>query len=232
VARKRVQKRTPFATWLTDVRTRRAKLTQAEAVKRMKKLKKGVSVGTWSRWESGVRPVPENKIDTVADALGVSRKVARRQAGYSAPINPKRIKRGSVLADMMRVLSGDFPTEIKVLRIYALGSGYLDNTDPKFSFEEVRRAALLIDDLRKLPPAQRAEAWDRIGHLFAKAKGSPATSSPADKATMIFPKQNSPVVTLGTRVNIQHPEELQEYEVKKIEEKHDKLVVKIVSTDS
>jgi transcriptional regulator with XRE-family HTH domain len=232
VARKRVHKKTPFANWLTDVRTRRAKLTQPEAVKKMKRLKKGVSVGTWSRWESGVRPVPENKIDAVADALGVSRKVARRQAGYSAPISPKRIKRGSVLDDMLRVLSGNFPTEIKVLRIYALGSGYLDNTDPKYNFEDVRRAARLIDDLRNLSPAQRVEAWDRIGHLFAKAKRSPATNSPVEKATIIFPKQNSPVVTLGTRVIIEHPEELQEYEVKKIEERHDKLVVKIVSTDS
>jgi transcriptional regulator with XRE-family HTH domain len=231
VTRKRINEKTPFARWLTRAR-KRVNLTQAEAVEIMEQLGKGVTQETWSRWESGVRPVPRTKIDIVADTLNVKRKVARRRAGYSAPINPELISPESVIADMLRVFSRDLPTDVKVLKIYALGSGYIDNTNPKFDIEEMKRVARLIDELRKLSPAQRVEAWDRIGHLFARAKGLPATNSLADKATIIFEKQKSPVVTLGTRVIIEHPEELQDYVVKKIEEKQDKLVVKIVSADS
>jgi transcriptional regulator with XRE-family HTH domain len=231
MVRKRTHEKTPFARWLTRARTR-AKLTQDEAVKRMKQLGKGVRVETWSRWECGVRPVPRTKIDAVADSVGVRREVARRHAGYNVPIMPERIKREGVLAAMLRVLSSNLQTEDKVLEIYALGSGYFDTTDPQFNIKEMQRAAYLFDNLKKLTQEQRTEAWERINQLVAEAKGKPATSFPVEEAAIIFKKRGIPPVTLGTEVIIEYPEEWQSYVVKKIEEKGGNLVATIVASGS
>lgn len=231
MARKNIRKKTRFARWLTRLR-KHAKLTQAEAAERMKQLGKGVTPETWSRWESGVRLPPRTRIDAVADTVKVRREVARRQAGYNAPIKRSRKRPARTLEAMLRSISGDLKTEDKVLRIYALGSGYLDNADPQFNIKEMQRIARLFDDLKTLSASQRAEAWERISQLFEDAKEMSATSIPVDKATLIFEKLNPPAVTLGTEVSIEYSGEWYSYMVKKIEKKDGKLVATIHLTDS
>ncbi|HEX8137572.1 MAG TPA: helix-turn-helix transcriptional regulator [Pyrinomonadaceae bacterium] len=231
----KTRKKSSFARWLAGVR-RVAKLTQAEAVERMRQLGKAVSVETWSRWESGVRLPPRTKIDAVADTLGVGRVVARRRAGYNVPLKLKSKQGTGILATMLRDLSSDLKSEDRMLRLYAQARAYQDKTDSRFDLEEMNRIARLFDELKNLSPEQRVEAWERIKQIFAAAKEPTKITVPADEAMIFFPKQNWPPVVLGTRVSIeyldsQEGEVWQSYIVQKIDEQEGKIMATIVATN-
>lgn len=69
--------------WLKKARGR---MPQTEAIEVMRdKHNFGVSVVTWSRWETGKRLPPEDKINAVALTVNASPARARQLAGYKVP---------------------------------------------------------------------------------------------------------------------------------------------------
>ena len=165
-----------FGDWLADMR-KREHLTQREAVEKMRLLSPGkrvrVSVWTWCRWESGVRLPPRTKIDLVAKVLNQDSKRVRRKAGYHVPERSIRRDRNDVVATMLREVSPIVPSEVALLRMYAIISAYVDYGDGtaaarmrKLNLDRMRAIVRIFDKLKVADEAAFLLAVDGFGRVL------------------------------------------------------------------
>jgi transcriptional regulator with XRE-family HTH domain len=224
-----------FGRWLALQRGLE-KLTQAEAAEKMRALDpkgKGVSVETWSRWESGYRLPPRTKIDLVARVIKISPKGARRRAGYDAPERPIKRNRSDVIASMLKVLSRDMGVEAKILELYALGVAYPNEADPVKDRRLMTEIARAFDSLKRASKQVQVDAIERIRLVCREAQGGVQFTVPPDRATMLIPKQGFPPVMLGTRIEIWYRdsegyEVSDEYVVRRIKQRKNRTLARIV----
>lgn len=195
-----------FGRWLARQR-KSLKLTQDEAVKKMRELRpkgKGVSVWTWSRWENGYRAPSRTKIDLVAQVIKMPPKEVRRRAGIEAPERAIRRDRNDIIASMLRVLSSDMSIDARVLNLYSLGASYRDKTELTANHKLIIEIARAFETLKDASRQVQTATIERIKQLCNEAKGGVQLSIPPSRATMIIPKQGFPPVMLGTQMEIEY----------------------------
>jgi transcriptional regulator with XRE-family HTH domain len=227
-----------FGRWLAHQR-KSLKLTQAEAVKKMRDLSptgKGVSVGTWSRWEKGYRPPSRSKIDLVAQVIKISPKDVRRRAGLEAPERAIRRDRNDIIASMLRVLSSDMSIDARVLNLYSLGTSHRDKTDAAANRKLIMEIAHTFESLKDASEQVQIATIGRIRQICREAKGVPQFTVPPDRATMIIPKRGFPPVMLGTRIEVEYRDAegymvSDLYVVRRIKYRKNKLLARIVCVE-
>lgn len=227
-----------FGRWLAQQR-RSLKLTQDEAVKRMRELRpkgKGVSVGTWSRWEQGYRAPSRTNIDLVAQVIKMPSKDVRRRAGLEAPERAIRRDRNDIVASMIRVLSSDMSVDARVLNLYSLGTSLRDKTDPAANRKLIIEIARAFESLKGASAQVQTATIERIREICREAESGVQFTVPPDRATMIIPKKGFPPVMLGTRIEIEYRDingymvsDL--YVVSRIKHRKNKILARIVCAD-
>jgi transcriptional regulator with XRE-family HTH domain len=188
--------------WLRALREG-AELAPAEMVARLNERGVKVSVPTLGRWERGERRPPRTKINAVADVLGAKRNAARERAGYPVQLKARRRKRRTgLIAMMLHELAHDTDADNRILRLYALVNAYFEKSDPLTNIERIRQIATAFEALEGLSHEQRAEAWERVRDVLAKAHKLPSMTVAPQNAVMIFAKDLWPPLFRGARVQV------------------------------
>jgi hypothetical protein len=197
-----------FGRWL---KFKRGKMLQSEAVQRMIELHNiKVTVETWSRWETGMRLPPEKKIDAIADAVEAARERARRLAGYKAPIKGQNIGQSPIdlVQKMLQEVMQNRDPEMRMHHLYVLLYVYFNQHKSGWhlklgkDLELMKSIARVYETLNDFPPDVQIGALRQIKTICENAWDMPLKGSPADMATLIFPKDRNPPVQFGTKIAV------------------------------
>jgi len=224
-----------FGRWLKRMR-QSAGLTQQESVAIMSERSRNgrsVSVGTWSRWENGIRLPPRTKIDLVSAVIHIPPDRVRRRAGYHASLRTVRRDRHSIVASILREFSRDSSPEIRLLHIYALAMAYYEVPNANVFINPIADVTKILDEVYSVEPVLRHALVQHIKRVCEDAKKTRFLTAPAKKAVIKFSKQRRLPITLGAEVRVESVDSKgktfwNSYYVRNIEEQDDAVIALIM----